>query len=121
MIFRFSAMGDVAMLVPVLRCLYAQNTNLTVTLVTRKRFVPIFKEFTALQIVTPDFANQQYKYCDTLRGDMPITQCRKRTTNFFFADIQDEESMLLVKNGEVANHTRIRVNHPKYKVFKLCR
>jgi len=65
----------------------------------------------------PDFANQQYKYCDTLRGDMPITQCRKRTTNFFFADIQDEESMLLVKNGEVANHTRIRVNHPKYKVF----
>ena len=58
MIFRFSAMGDVAMLVPVLRCLYAQNTNLTVTLVTRKRFAPIFKEFTALQIVTPDFANQ---------------------------------------------------------------
>ena len=58
MIFRFSAMGDVAMLVPVLRCLYAQNTNLTVTLVTQKRFVPIFKEFTVLQIVTPDFANQ---------------------------------------------------------------
>ena len=65
----------------------------------------------------PDYANQQYKYCDTLRGDMPITQCRKRTTNFFFADIQDEESMLLVKNGEVANHTRVRVDHPKYKVF----
>ena len=58
MIFRFSAMGDVAMLVPVLRCLYAQNTNLIVTLVTRKRFVPIFKEFTELLIVTPDFANQ---------------------------------------------------------------
>ena len=65
----------------------------------------------------PDYANQQYKYCDTLRGDMPITQCRKRTTNFFFADIQDDESMLLVKNGEVANHTRVRIDHPKYKVF----
>lgn len=65
----------------------------------------------------PDFANQQYKYCDTLRGDMPITQCRKRTTNFFFADIQDDESMMLVKNGEVANHTRVRVDHPKYKVY----
>ena len=25
--------------------------------------------------------------------------------------------MLLVKNGEVANHTRVRVDHPKYKVF----
>ena len=58
MVFRFSAMGDVAMLVPLLRCLYKQNINVTVTLVTRKRFVPIFKEFTALQIVPPDFANQ---------------------------------------------------------------
>ena len=55
MIFRFSSMGDVAMLVPVLRCLYAQNQNIQVTLVTRKRFSPIFKEFIELQIISPDF------------------------------------------------------------------
>ena len=55
MIFRFSSMGDVAMLVPVLRCLYAQNQNIQVTLVTQKQFSPIFKEFTELQIISPDF------------------------------------------------------------------
>ena len=55
MIFRFSSMGDVAMLVPVLRCLYAQNQNIQVTLVTQKRFSPIFKEFIELQIISPDF------------------------------------------------------------------
>ena len=65
----------------------------------------------------PSYANQQYKYCDTIRGDMPITNCRKRTTSFFLANIQEDESMLLVKNGEVANHTKVRVTHPKYKVF----
>jgi ADP-heptose:LPS heptosyltransferase len=55
MIFRFSSMGDVAMLVPVLRCLYAQNQKIQVTLVTRKQFSPIFKEFIELQIISPDF------------------------------------------------------------------
>ena len=55
MIFRFSAMGDVAMLVPVLRCLYSQNQNIKITLVTRERFVPIFKEFSELQLMTVDF------------------------------------------------------------------
>ncbi len=65
----------------------------------------------------PSFANQQYKFCDTIRGDMPVTNCRKKTTNFFLADIQNQESMLLVKTGEVANHTKVRSNHPKYEVF----
>ena len=55
MIFRFSSMGDVAMLVPVLRCLYAQNQKIQVTLVTQKRFSPIFMEFIELQIISPDF------------------------------------------------------------------
>ena len=64
----------------------------------------------------PDYANQQYKYCDTLRGDMPITQCRKRTTNFFL-QIFKKSLCCFVKNGEVANHTRVRIDHPKYKVF----
>ncbi|NBP80473.1 hypothetical protein EBU58_07085 [bacterium] len=51
MIFRFSSMGDVAMLVPVLRCLYAQNQNIQITLVTQDRFTPIFKEFSELQLI----------------------------------------------------------------------
>jgi ADP-heptose:LPS heptosyltransferase len=55
MIFRFSAMGDVAMLLPVLRCLIQQNSGIQVTLVTRKHLNPIFKEFEEINIFNPDF------------------------------------------------------------------
>jgi len=57
LVFRFSAMGDVAMLVPVLRRLFHQNPKIQVTLVTRPFFAPIFSEFPHLQIITPDFKN----------------------------------------------------------------
>ena len=55
LVFRFSAMGDVAMMVPVLRKLFHQNSGVQVTLVTRPFYTPIFNEFPQLQIVTPDF------------------------------------------------------------------
>lgn len=48
-------MGDVAMLLPVLRCLIQQNPNTQVTLVTRKHLNPIFKEFEEINIFNPDF------------------------------------------------------------------
>lgn len=40
---RFSAMGDVAMTVPVLKALATQNPHLRITMVTRHRFAPMFE------------------------------------------------------------------------------
>ena len=40
---RFSAMGDVAMTVPVLTELARQNPELRITMVTRKKFLPLFE------------------------------------------------------------------------------
>jgi ADP-heptose:LPS heptosyltransferase len=42
LVMRFSAMGDVAMTVPVLYALASQNPQLRITMLTRTRFVPIF-------------------------------------------------------------------------------
>lgn len=42
MVLRFSALGDVAMCLPVLRCLVQTYPELRITVVTRKRFAPIF-------------------------------------------------------------------------------
>ena len=42
LIIRFSAMGDVAMTVPVIHALATQYPNLSITMLTRKRFVPLF-------------------------------------------------------------------------------
>ncbi len=42
LVMRFSAMGDVAMTVPVLHCLASQHPDVHVTVVTRKRMTPMF-------------------------------------------------------------------------------
>lgn len=41
LVMRFSAMGDVAMTVPVLYALASQNPQLRITMLTRTRFVPM--------------------------------------------------------------------------------
>lgn len=110
MVFRFSAMGDVAMLVPILRCLYKQNTNVTVTLVTRKRFVPIFKEFKALQIVTPDFANQH----KGLKGLYRLYKELKQRKPHRIADIHKNLRTAVLRMFFKLSFTRIKVINKGY-------
>lgn len=43
LIMRFSAMGDVAMTIPVIHSLASQHKELRITVVTRNRFVPMFQ------------------------------------------------------------------------------
>ena len=45
LILRFAALGDVAMTVPVIRCLYKSYPDLKITLVSRPYFEPLFDEF----------------------------------------------------------------------------
>lgn len=53
--FRFSAMGDVALTVPVIRAVLDQNPGLQITLVTPSFFAPFFNEIPRLNLVHPDF------------------------------------------------------------------
>ena len=55
------------------------------------------------------------KLCDVVRGYMPLIGMRENMTDFMFTNVSDEEAMLFVKTGEIANHTKIKVRHPKYK------
>lgn len=54
-VYRFSAMGDVAMLLPVLRGLLASNNNVEIYLVTRGSFSPLFAGIDRLHIIEADF------------------------------------------------------------------
>ena len=56
MVLRFSALGDVAMCLPVLRCLVQAYPELRMTVITRKRFAPIFKELPNTAVFSPDFS-----------------------------------------------------------------
>ena len=45
LLLRFSALGDVAMTVPVIRCLYKSYPDLKITFVSRPYLEPLFEEF----------------------------------------------------------------------------
>lgn len=59
LILRFSAMGDVALLVPVIKSLIAAHADIEVTVVTRPRFAPFFYDMERV-IVFP--ADVDYTY-----------------------------------------------------------
>ena len=77
LVFRFSALGDVAMCVPVLRCLLQTYPELQLTIVTRKRFVPLFETLPNVQFFTPDFKGEHkgiiglYRLFKTLKKKRP--------------------------------------------------
>lgn len=54
LIIRLSAMGDVAMLVPVLTYLVKSNPSLKISLLTRANFAPIFNAFENVQVINAD-------------------------------------------------------------------
>lgn len=53
-VLRFSAFGDVAMMLPVLRTLFSTYPHLQLTLVTRSGFIPVFQEFKQLRVLAFD-------------------------------------------------------------------
>ena len=125
MIFRFSAMGDVAMLVPVLRCLYVQNKNIQITLVTRERFAPIFKEFSDLRLITPDFGGTN----KGLKGLYSLYKELKKTRPNRIADIHNNlrsrilrmffrSSFIRIKAINKGYSERRRLTHPTKKTMK---
>jgi ADP-heptose:LPS heptosyltransferase len=54
LLIRLSALGDVAMTVPVLRCLFKTYPHLSITLVSRPQVAPIFGEFENLHFFPVD-------------------------------------------------------------------
>lgn len=57
-IIRLSAMGDVALGVPVLACLLRDYPDLHVTLVTRGAFAPLLEGLERIQVFAPDLAKR---------------------------------------------------------------
>lgn len=58
LVLRFSAMGDVAMIVPVLRALEEQHSNCKITVVSRAFFKPFFYTLNRTQFFSLDLENR---------------------------------------------------------------
>lgn len=57
LVLRFSAMGDVALLVPVLRSLVSAHANVEVTVVTRPKYAPFFYDIERVKVFAADVDN----------------------------------------------------------------
>jgi len=58
LVFRFSALGDIAMTIPVLRSFFNTYPNQKITFVSRGFVEPLFKEFDNLEFISVDFNNE---------------------------------------------------------------
>ena len=54
LVIRFSALGDVALLVPVLRSLVAERGDVAITVLTRPKFTPLFSGLERVQVLEAD-------------------------------------------------------------------
>jgi ADP-heptose:LPS heptosyltransferase len=56
LVLRFSSLGDVALCLPALKSVLAQNPSLEITFVTRKAFAPLFQDLarTQIEFLQPD-------------------------------------------------------------------
>jgi len=60
LILRFSSLGDVAMTIPVLRCITQKHPEDKFVFVTNGKFSPLFDEFENLEVFAVDF-KKSYK------------------------------------------------------------
>ena len=86
LVFRFSAMGDVAMTAPVLKAVLNQNPDLKITIVSRPGFEGFFKDISGLTYFSADL-NLEYK---GFTGLVKLFRTLKKTSNFdAVADLHD--------------------------------
>lgn len=139
MVIRFSAMGDVAMTVPVLRLLTDTYPELNITVLTKPFFAPLFENIPNVSVFAADVKND-YKGISGLRRLAYVLKkmdfdavadlhevVRTKILRFFFGlfgmkcaviDKGRKEKKALIKNG-VAQATPLPTTHERYaKVFE---
>ncbi|WP_431157027.1 glycosyltransferase family 9 protein [Winogradskyella poriferorum] len=90
LVIRFSAMGDVAMMVPVLRTFANQNPDVKITVVTRPFFKPIFNGIPNVQVYTADLKG-------THKGIIGLYKLSRALRKIGFDAIADLHNVLRTK------------------------
>lgn len=85
LVTRFSAMGDVAMLVPVLKNVLEQNHDVQITLVTRGFFRPFFKNIERLSFLEVDLEGKH----QGILGLYKLAQMLKKEKFDAYADLHN--------------------------------
>ncbi len=96
MVLRFSAMGDVVLLVPVLKSLTAAYPDIEITLVTRPKFASFFQEVEGVKVFEADM-DYQYKGMFGLR-DL-FRKLLKRGEYDVIVDVHDHLRTIILRSA----------------------
>lgn len=125
LLLRFSALGDVAMTVPVIRCLYKSYPNLKITFVSRTYLEPLFEEFENFNFYPID-TGVQHK---GVKGIWTLFSELKKTPFSGVADLHGVLRTYLlsflftttffrvkqINKGRIAKHRLIREKNKKFQ------
>ena len=139
-IFRFSAMGDVALILPVVLNALKENPCLKITIVTREKFKPFFEGYSNIDIFSADFDNKHkglfglFRLFQALKRLSPDyvfdlhQNIRTQVLKFFFFftgakvfgfDKGRNDKKKLIKNKQFKQLSHVTERY--YKVFKEAR
>ena len=125
LLLRFSALGDVAMTVPVIRCLYKSYPDLKITLVSRPCLEPLFEEFENFNFYSIDtrFRHRGVKGIWTLFSELKKTPfsgvadlhgvLRTHLLSFLFTTIFFRVKQ--IDKGRISKHRLIREKNKKFQ------
>ena len=125
LLLRFSALGDVAMTVPVIRCLYKSYPDLKITFVSRPYLEPLFEEFENFNFYPIDtgFRHKGVKGIWTLFSELKKTPfsgvadlhgvLRTYLLSFLFITIFFRVKQ--INKGRISKHRLIREKNKKFQ------
>jgi len=90
LVIRLSAMGDVAMSVPVLRAFTKQNPNIKLTILTREFFKPFFRDLENVTVFSADLKGKH-------KGVFGLYKLSKELKNLGITEIADLHNVLRTK------------------------
>ena len=90
LVIRLSAMGDVAMTVPVLRALVQQHPNIKLTVLTRDFFKPFFKDIENVSVFSADLKGKH-------KGFFGLYKLSKELKNLGVDQVADLHNVLRTK------------------------
>lgn len=103
LILRLSAMGDVAMTVPVIRALIAQHSNVRVTVVSRPFFRPFFDNIDRVDFFGVDLKKRHKGFLGLYRMFLDL----KKLKIDFFADFHNVLRSKIVRNFFFFSGTKV--------------
>jgi len=105
LVFRFSAMGDVAMIVPVLKAVVTQNSDVRITIVSQPLFKVFFEKIEGIDFFSIDFQEKHKGFFGLIR----LYNDLKKINNDKIADLHNVLRTKIIRSFFIFSSKKIAV------------